>query len=135
MWPSKPNAYNGPVIGDGVGNLQKFYEFGMGLLTANKLTAAAGGKSFGALGEGNLKDVDGVLIPDTVTTYSSRLRRQTTPCDPSYVILTVIPKSAQPGTKAFTANFDSYDWKYNLEAPTFTATLEKYFRNNVAPDY
>ena len=71
MWPTRPDGYSGPIIDD----LTKIHEYGLGLLTADVLTVAAGGKSFGTLGEGNLKDIDGILIPDTATSYGSRFRR------------------------------------------------------------
>jgi hypothetical protein len=81
-------------------------------------------------------DIDGNIIIDTVTTYGSKLYREDpNNCDPSYMVLTVIPKSAQPGTKTFKANFGTYDWKYNLEAPNYSKTLVKNFRSNVEPDY
>jgi len=103
----------------------------MGLLTADVLTVAAGGKSFGALGEGNLKTNAGVDISSTVTTYGSKFKKEVSgACDASYQILTVIPKSSQSGTKTFTATFGSYTWKYNLEPPTTSIALN----SNFAPE-
>jgi hypothetical protein len=71
MWPTRPDEYSGPVIDD----LTKIHEYGLGLLTADVLTVAAGGKSFGTLGEGNLKDIDGDLILETTTSYGSKFNR------------------------------------------------------------
>jgi hypothetical protein len=111
-----------------VGYLDNLFTYGMGLLTADVLTVAAGGKSFGALGEGNLKTNAGVDIASTVTTYGSKFAKEVTgACDASYQILTVIPKSSQPGSKTFTATFGSYDWKYNFVAPTPSVYLRKTF--------
>ena len=128
LWPTKPDDYSGPIIDD----LTEIHDFGLGLLTADVLTIAAGGKSFGTLGEGNLKDIDGNEIPDTVTSYSSKFRRYDPDnCDPSYMVLTVIPKGDQPGTLSFTANFGEYDWKYHLDTPAPQEALVTNFRNNV----
>ena len=104
----------------------------MGLLTADVLTVAAGGKSFGALGQGNLKTTAGVDIASTVTTYGSKFKKEVEgACDASYQVVTVIPKTSQSGSKTFTATFGSYAWRYNLEAPVKSVTL----RNNYTREY
>ena len=81
LFPSQPTPYTGPGFGsDSTGTLggviEQIYDFGMGLFTADTLTMAAGGKSFGALGQGNLKNSAGEEIPDTITTYGSRLEKE-----------------------------------------------------------
>ena len=99
----------------------------MGLLTADTLSIAAGGKSFGALGEGNLKNSAGEEIPSTVTTYGSRLTKEDPKnvCEASFQIITVIPKSSE-SSKTFTASFGSYDWKYHFEEPKTSVELNTY---------
>jgi hypothetical protein len=104
----------------------------MGLFTADVLTVAGGGKSFGTLGEGNLKTNAGADISGTVTTYGSKFRKEVAgACDASYQILTVIPKSSNTGSKTFTATFGSYAWKYNMEKPITSIVL----RNNYTSQY
>jgi hypothetical protein len=95
----------------------------MGLLTADVLSVAAGGKSFGALGQGNLKTLAGVEIPNTVTSYGSKFKKEdSSSCDASYQIITVIPKSTQ-SSLSFTATFGSYAWKHTFEEPKPTVSL------------
>ena len=108
----------------------------MGLLTADVLTVAAGGKSFGALGQGNLKTTAGVDIASTVTTYGSKFKKEVEgACDASYQVVTVIPKTSQSGSKTFTATFGSYAWRYNLEAPVPSVTLRSNYTRANAPSY
>lgn len=89
-WPKSPSEYTGPryiatVDSDSQNYIQTIETFGLGLLTADILTVAGGGKSFGALGQGNLKTNAGVDIPNTVTTYGSKIRKEnSTACDASY---------------------------------------------------
>ena len=101
----------------------------MGLFTADTLTMAAGGKSFGALGQGNLKNSAGEEIPDTITTYGSRFEKEKTDyygnvesCTASYQIITVIPKSVETSL-TFSATFGSYPWKNHFLVPTPTVSL------------
>ena len=99
----------------------------MGVLTADVLTVAAGGKSFGALGQGNLKDSAGVELSNTVTTYGSKLAKENTDsCDASYQVVTVIPKATET-TKSFTSTFGSNAWKYNFEVPALTVVKNDTF--------
>ena len=101
----------------------------MGLFTAYTLTMAAGGKSFGALGQGNLKNSAGEEIPDTITTYGSRFEKEVTDydgnklsCTASYQIISVIPKSVETSL-TFSATFGSYPWKNHFTVPEPTVTL------------
>jgi hypothetical protein len=123
--PYSGSKYDSSVTASTVGYLQQLYSFGMGLLTADVLTVAGGGKSFGALGEGNLKTNAGVDISNTITTYGSKFNKEVSgACDASYQILTVIPKSSQSGSKTFTATFGSFAWKYNFDVPTTSVVLK-----------
>ena len=128
-YPTFPTPYSGPRYDSGTtlpaeNYIEKIEDFGMGVLTADVLTVAAGGKSFGALGQGNLKDSAGVEIASTVTTYGSKLAKENTDsCDASYQVVTVIPKASET-TKSFTSTFGSYAWKYNFGMPEPTVVLQ-----------
>jgi hypothetical protein len=134
VYPTAPMPYSGPIFEKGVTNtvgyLEKISSHGLGLLTADVLTKAAGGKSFGTLGEGNLKTFANVEIPNTVTTYGSKFKKEDpSACDASYQIITVIPKSSQ-SSKTFTATFGSYPWKHFLSTPSPSVTMVKSYRSD-----
>ena len=116
--PITPLAYTGPELYDSgthstvLGYIQQVETWGLGKLTTDTLKMAGAGYGWGA------GHIFGVLGQGTNMTMGAKYTAEdSSACSASYYIVSVIPKTAQPGTSGFEAVGSSNEWLYHFEAP------------------
>lgn len=76
------------------------------------LNIESGGKSFGVLGQGNAQSS---WLFDSALKYSTIIPKEEDVCEPSYLAVTLLPKTARDAAKNFKMTFSSVAWRTDVD--------------------